>query len=113
MLPQDLAPVPGALDVWLLAQVVLVLVSAIAAPVGASSGVVFELVAPEAVLVVSPLPTGSVTLPEGSGKLPIARSLASDDRGYAMASRQGRRIAAIRSVVVGCLRMPDDVEPHP
>jgi len=75
--------------VWFLTQVVVVVVAAIAAFVGAASGVVFELVALEAVVVEGPWSAGPIALPQGSGKLPIIRSLASDDWGYATASRRG------------------------
>ena len=64
-------------------------VAAVAAFVGAAPGVVFEFVALEAVLVVGSSSSGPVTFPQGSSKLPIARSLASDDWGYATASRCG------------------------
>ena len=72
---------------WSLTQVILMAMSAVATFVGASTGVVFELVALEAVLVVGPASSGPVALPQGSGKLPIARSLASDNWGYATGSR--------------------------
>jgi len=67
------------MNVWFLTHVVLMVVPAVATFVGATTGVVLEFVALEAVLIVGPASTNPVVLPQGSGKLPIARSLASDD----------------------------------
>jgi len=74
--------------VWFLTQVVVMVMSAVATLVGTTTGVVFELVAPVAMVVVGSASPSLVVLPQGSGKLPIARSLASDDWGYAAGSRQ-------------------------
>jgi len=73
---------------WFLTQVVVMVVSAVATLVGTTTGVVFEFVAFEAVVVEGLVSSSPVALPQGSGKLPIARSLASDNWGYAVGSRQ-------------------------
>jgi len=75
------------MNVWFLTQVILVVMSAVATLVGTSLRVVLELVALEAVGIVGPASPFLVAFSQGSGKLPIARSLASDDWGYAMGSR--------------------------
>jgi len=74
--------------VWFLTQVVVMMVSAVATLVGTTTGVVFEFVAFEAVVVEGSVSSSLIALPQGSGKLPIARSLASDNWGYAAGSRQ-------------------------
>jgi len=61
--PQDVTVVPGTTNVWFLTQVILVIVPIVTTFARATTRVVLEFVALEAVNVVGPLSTGLVVLP--------------------------------------------------